>query len=198
MSPYLKNLWMKVVLRFRYGDSRLLNLLYWIRDPWGMDSPRETFRFKKTSEAIRGQFGVVGTLLEIGCGEGHQSRYLVDVCDRLYGTDVSRVAVTRAKTRCDRGTFWAGDVLGGDGHKLSPVDLVVACEVLYYLPDVASALDRMSQLGSACFVTYYEGRSHLLDQYFTGLDPAQKAKIQFGDTVWRAVWWRGQLPVAVK
>jgi SAM-dependent methyltransferase len=198
MGGKFKSLWLRMMLRLRYGDARLLGLLYWVRDPWEMESPREIFRFKSTNQKIHDQFGRIGTLLEIGCGEGHQSKHLVEICDKLLGADVSRVAVKRARARCGRGNFWVGDVFGADWTDLPSVDLVVACEVLYYLPDIGSALNRMSQLGSACFVTYYEGRSHLLDRYFAKLDPAQKATIQFGDTIWKTVWWRGQLPGSAK
>jgi ubiquinone/menaquinone biosynthesis C-methylase UbiE len=154
------------------------------------------FRFKSTNEKIQDLFGTIGTLLEIGCGEGHQSGHLVHICNKLYGTDISRIAVMRAKTRCDRGTFWTADVLGSENYEIPPIDLVVACEVLYYSADIAGALDRMSRMGSACFVTYYEGRSHLLDPFFADLDPAQKSEIRFEDTVWKTVWWRGQLPLS--
>jgi SAM-dependent methyltransferase len=173
MTDKLKGLWLRIMLRLRYGDARLLSLLYWVRDPWEMESPREIFRFKSTNQKIHDQFGWIGTLLEIGCGEGHQSEHLVEICDQLFGVDVSRVAVKRAKARCGRGNFRVGDVFA-DGKDLPPVDLVVACEVLYYLPDIGSALSRMSQLGSACFVTYYEGRGHLLDRYFANLESVRE------------------------
>jgi len=56
------------------------------------------------------QFGRVSSLLEIGCGEGHQSAQLQLVCDRLTGLDVSGRAVKRARGRCPGGEFLVGDV----------------------------------------------------------------------------------------
>lgn len=188
----MKELWLRIVLRLRYGDARFLRLLYWVRDPWGMEAPGESLRFEESNKQIARQFGRVDSLLEIGCGEGHQSVHLMRLCERFYGVDVSPRAIGRAKIRCgSHDSFRVGDVFSETMSGLPFVDLVVACEVLYYLVDVEAALRRMSQLGAACFVTYYAGRGDKLDHYFEHLNAAQKSTIEFEDTVWRVVWWRG-------
>jgi hypothetical protein len=71
------------------------------------------------------------------------------------------------------------------------VDLVVACEVLYYMKNIPAALNRISQLGRACFATYHDGRSKLLDPHFSSISNRQKSTFRFGDSCWRAVWWYG-------
>ena len=48
-------------------------------------------------------------ILEIGCGEGHQSGRLLEICDSLYGIDVSHRAITRAQARCSGAKFGVGD-----------------------------------------------------------------------------------------
>jgi predicted TPR repeat methyltransferase len=73
-----------------------------------MNSEAERFRFATTSRLILNHFGRSKKLLEIGCGEGHQSEKLANVCDKLF--DVSRRAVERAARRGTRGLFAVGDV----------------------------------------------------------------------------------------
>jgi hypothetical protein len=41
----------------------MLKALYLVRDPWGMESPSETFRFSETNRLIGDQFGPVDRLL---------------------------------------------------------------------------------------------------------------------------------------
>jgi hypothetical protein len=54
----------------------MLKALYLVRDPWGMESPSETFRFSETNRLIGDQFGPANRLLELGCSEGYQSVWL--------------------------------------------------------------------------------------------------------------------------
>src|SRR2546422_10776958 len=94
----LKETWKRFALRdVRYSnDYKKLNTFYTVPDPWLMSSPAEQFRFRETNRLIVAKFGRVASLLEIGCGEGHQSVYLQHVCNRLIGLDVSARAVKRA------------------------------------------------------------------------------------------------------
>jgi 2-polyprenyl-3-methyl-5-hydroxy-6-metoxy-1,4-benzoquinol methylase len=195
---YLKELWLRTVIRGAHyrQRNRRLDALYWVRDPWKMQSPREAYRFDETNRIIKKHFGQVDRMLEVGCGEGHQSVHFLEICKSLYGIDVSHRAVLRAKRRCPSGIFDEGDVFNAkilEGtHRF---DLVVACEVLYYMENIPAVLNRFSQIGSACFVTYYRSQRERLDPYFAKLSDSQKATIGVQDTGWRAVWWRGELPI---
>ena len=70
------------------------------------------------------------------------------------------------------------------------VDLAVACEVLYYVNDIPRFIERMSQLGRACLVTYYQGQAMKLDPHFATLLDCPREQFRFDDTSWNAVWWR--------
>jgi cyclopropane fatty-acyl-phospholipid synthase-like methyltransferase len=158
-----------------------------------MQSPDEQFRFKETNRLIESQMGEVGALLEIGCGEGHQSLELLKVCKELYGIDVSARAVRRAKQRCPRGTFDTGDLYTcGLVHAASRFDLVVACEVLYYMANIPAAIDRLSQRGRWCLVTYHDLQSSRLDPYFAAMAGVQSAHFQHGRTAWQVRWWENK------
>jgi 2-polyprenyl-3-methyl-5-hydroxy-6-metoxy-1,4-benzoquinol methylase len=186
----LRTQWARAALRGVHFSDRheRLDALYRIRDPWGMESDAQAFRFRETNRIIGEQFGHVGRVLEVGCGEGHQSQELLRICDELVGIDVSRRAVERARLRCPQATFAVGaitdDVVPGGRF-----DLVLGCEVLYYMRDVAAALARFSELGSACLVTYYEQPAKELDRYVLAIPGVESTRVTYGDSGWTVAWW---------
>ena len=194
ISFSLRRLWTRAMLRsVHYRDRyQQLDMLYRITDPWELDSPHERIRFEQTNRLIQREFGKVASLLEVGCGEGHQSQYLAKVCDRLHGCDVSARAVERARKRCEMSTFSVGtlsDVIADGVHQY---DLVVACEVLYYVKNVRAAIEVMSRLGTSCLVTYYQTHQDQLDRMIIPLKLAGREVIRDGDNVWTAVWWHNK------
>lgn len=197
MKKFFKDFWLRFFIRGTHYSERnhRLEALYWVRDPWGMQTPREIYRFEETNKLIKSNFGQIGRMLEVGCGEGHQSERLLEICNTLYGIDVSHRAVMRAKDRCKHGIFADGDIFNAKiFEEADYFDLVVACEVLYYMQDIPAVLSRMSKKGSACLVTYYAGQADRLDHLFSKLSNSQKTTFCFEGTVWKAVWWRGELP----
>jgi len=193
VTPRLRDFWMRLALRrVHYADRPdKLDMLYAIEDPWRLGSAKEQARFAWTNRLIEAEFGRPSTILEIGCGEGHQSQHLSRICDRLYGVDVSLRAVRRAEERCPDGKFAAGDPFAFRANGMpASVDLAVACEMIYYVKDVPAFLARLSTLGRACLVTYYRGQAPTLDPYLAELPNCSRAVFQFDDTVWNAVWWR--------
>lgn len=188
----LKGAWRRLVLKdIRYSnDYEKLDTFYTVPDPWMMTSPSEQFRFRETNRLILEKFGHQTTILEIGCGEGHQSLYLQHVCDRLTGLDVSARAVKRARSRCPQGQFLVGDIFSQEVSALAPFDLAVACEVVYYMSDVSGALRHMRALGRKCLITYFEGEMETLDRQVFGAFPGALSEImEFESSGWRALWW---------
>ena len=192
VGPRLRHYWMRHTLRrVHYADrADRLDLIYRVEDPWHMSSAKEQARFEWTNQLISSELGPLDSILEIGCGEGHQSRHLTQVCRQLYGIDVSARAVRRAQQRCSRAKFAAGDAfsLSLSGMPV-PVDLVVACEMIYYVKDVPRLIARLSELGRACLVTYYQGQAPALDPYFTGLADCRRERFCFDNVEWNAVFW---------
>jgi SAM-dependent methyltransferase len=190
--PRLRDYWMRLALRrVHYADrADKLDLLYRIENPWRMDSAQEQARFAWTNELIAQRLPVLGSILEIGCGEGHQSQHLSRTCRQLFGIDVSARAVKRAARRCPRGQFAVGDAqhFALSGMPL-PVDLVVACEMIYYVKDISAFLGRLSQLGRSCLVTYYCGHAPALDPYFAAIENCRRDRFRFDEVEWDARWW---------
>lgn len=168
-----------------------MDALYLIRDPWHMDSPSEQTRFAETNRLLLEKFGRIGSLLEIGCGEGHQSIHLQTVCDRLTGLDICGRAVGRARMRCPGGQYFVGDPFSSDIVDLAPFDVVTACEVLYYMSDPSAALARMRALGRKVFVTYHAKKMEKLDPQVLSLPGTATEILECDGTCWRVAWWAG-------
>lgn len=194
--PRLRDYWLRLALRrVHYADrADRLDRLYCIEDPWHMGSAKEQARFTWTNALIAACFGRPHSLLEIGCGEGHQSRHLATLCGQLYGLDVSARAVKRARRRCPDGRFAAGDpFVFGFADAPAVFDLAAACEMIYYVKDVPRFIARLSELGRACLVTYYDGQAPALDPYFANLPETGRDSFRHDGVLWHAVWWHSPL-----
>lgn len=185
--------WMKYALRGvgPNDNHERLDLAYSIADPWNMDSPGEASRFEGTNRIIEREFGPMDSLLELGCGEGHQTRHLAQLASLVYGLDVSEKAVERARARLPQAKFAATDIFGQPwSGEVQRFDLVTACEVLYYMSDVESTLRRMSELGRNCLVTIFAPAARRVGPHLDRIPGLRKDWIWFGGTVWLVCWWR--------
>jgi SAM-dependent methyltransferase len=170
-----RRLWMKYALRGVGGSDNhsRLDLAYSVEDPWNMDSSLEQARFEATNRIIEKAFGRVGSVLEIGCGEGHQTEYLARLSDQQYGIDVSPQAIERASLRLQGARF----------------AMVTACEVLYYLSDPAATLERMRHLGRSGLVTFFAPASGRVGPHLEKIPGLHKDWIHHGSTSWLVGWW---------
>ena len=193
-----RRLWMKYALRGVGGADNFqrLDLAYSVEDPWNMASALERARFEATNGVIERAFGRVGSVLELGCGEGHQTEYLAKLSDAQYGVDVSPQAVERARKRLPQAQFAATDVFGqpwGD-HGTAPLDkrfdLVTACEVLYYLSAPEKTLAEMRRLGRCGLVTFFAPASGRIGPHLDAIPGLRKDWIWHGNTAWLVGWWR--------
>ncbi len=188
-----RRLWMKVALRGVGGADNHAGLdrAYAIEDPWNMESALERARFAATNAVIDRAFGRVGSVLELGCGEGHQTQWLAKLSDEQYGVDVSAQAVERAQRRLPGAQFAATDAFGQPwGDAQHRFDLVTACEVLYYLSDPAATLARMRHLGRCGLVTFFAPACGRVAPHLDAIPGLHKDWIHHGSTAWMVGWWR--------
>lgn len=188
-----RRLWMKYALRGVGGNDNhhSLDLAYRMEDPWNMDSPLERARFEGTNRVIEQAFGRVGSVLEIGCGEGHQTEYLARLSDRQYGIDVSPHAIERAKARLPQAHFAAIELSAQPwGDQRHRFDLVTACEVLYYLSDPAEELRRMRHLGRNGLVTLFAPACGRIGPHLEKMPGLHRDWLFHGNTAWLVAWWR--------
>lgn len=190
IAKFLKSVWVRLLQKgtVHTGKNARFDKLYHVSDPWQMESEREQRRFQETNRVIKDELGSIGTLLEIGCGEGHQTEYLGRLCECLYGFDVSKTAVSRARQRCPEALLSVADIFSYQPD-IEKYDLVVACEVLYYIKDIPAALERMGKLGKKCLITYYQSGPCTLDPYLNNIENIKTRVINAGDTSWKIVWW---------
>lgn len=189
----LRRLWSRTMLRntaFTRNYSKL-RLLYSLEDPWDLGSDRERYRFERSNEMLRAALPQPGSLLELGCGEGHQTAVLSSLADRVVGLDISELAIRRARARCPRARFVVGTA--EDAPRLfagERFDLITACEVLYYTEDVGVLTARLQDMAPALFVSNYLPRSQAMREHFSGSGWRQLDTISFGETVWECFVWR--------
>lgn len=188
-----RKVWRRIALRnlTASDNHRQLDRLYAIADPWQMTSPREQFRFEATNALVAAKLGHVGTLLELGCGEGHQSEHFARLTDQLYGLDVSARAVDRARLRLPQAHFDVGTLPAiprtPPGGRF---DLIVACEVLYYMSDIAGAIQAMSQAGDACLVTFFGPSAGLVAKHVDQVPGVERGWFYHEPFHWLWAYWR--------
>lgn len=194
--------WRRFALRNLSGadNYRQLDRLYAVPDPWNLNADREQARFASTNALIRERVGRVDRLLEVGCGEGHQTVHLQQVAHRVTALDVSLRAIERTRRRTPDARLLVGslDALLPAGSP--PFDLVVAAEVFYYVKDVSGLLAGMNALGSACLVTCFAPAGPVLAPHLGGLRELERGWFAHGGVVWLyAVWFpAGRRPAPVR
>ncbi|MDX8495212.1 trifunctional glycosyltransferase/class I SAM-dependent methyltransferase/polysaccharide deacetylase [Mesorhizobium sp. VK22B] len=105
-------------------------------DPWNYRSPYEQEKYERQLEILPA--GPIGRALELACAEGHFTQHLAARVGRLTATDISDVAVGRARARCSGRPNVEFGVLDFSADTLpGEMDLIVCSEVLYYLDDLA-------------------------------------------------------------
>jgi predicted TPR repeat methyltransferase len=169
--------------------------LYEVDNPWSYDTPDELHRFRQTRDLIASEFGRVGTLLEVGCGEGHLSGYLAQACDHLTGIEPCESALDRARQRLP-----GADLRHASFSSFAAAtpdrafDVVAACEVLYYFSDPAHVVAQLSRIADAALVTYFQRYDAALAPLLDAIPGVRSTKIAFGRIWWRAVYWRNPAP----
>ncbi len=189
----MRKAWRRIAMRNLSGSDNhtQLDRLYALPDPWQMTSAREQFRFEATNALLAAKAGRVATILEVGCGEGHQSQHLAGLCDQLYGIDVSPRAVERARTRVPGARFDVGTLpLVPHTPPGGRFDIVVACEVLYYMSDVAGAVHAMSELGDACLVTFFGPSARTVAKHVDSLPGVERGWFFHDPYAWLWAYWR--------
>jgi peptidoglycan/xylan/chitin deacetylase (PgdA/CDA1 family) len=106
------------------------------QDPWKYGSPYEQEKYERQLEILPA--GAIGRALELACAEGHFTRQLAPRVGHLTATDISAVAIGRARARCSDQPNVEFGVLDFSADTLpGEMDLIVCSEVLYYLNDLA-------------------------------------------------------------
>lgn len=193
--------WRRVMLKGTAftGNYGKLRMLYSIEDPWEMASAREQHRFKQTLLHLQQLSPRFETVLELGCGEGHQSSGLAKVTDSLDGIDVSDLATKRAAQRVPTGTFTTLPLEEIPAYfEDRKFDLITACEVLYYAKEISEILDILKARTRRLYVSNYLPRSVKMRAHFEGEGWRRLNDIEFEGTVWECFVWESAENVVSK
>jgi len=136
MVSYLANLLWRALLPFLpwfFNEAHFEGLYRRKRDPWNYtESAYEQEKYQKTLEAIPQD---VHTILEIGTSEGVFTELLLQRGKKVFGIDISRTALERARARLeaygDQVRLEKLDIVRDEPE--GTFDLILASEVLYYL-----------------------------------------------------------------
>ncbi|TIV59648.1 MAG: methyltransferase domain-containing protein, partial [Mesorhizobium sp.] len=105
-------------------------------DPWNYGSSYEQEKYERQLEILPA--GPIGRALELACAEGHFTRQLAPCVGHLTATDISAVAIGRARARCSDQPNVEFGILDFSADALpGEMDLIFCSEVLYYLDDLA-------------------------------------------------------------
>lgn len=188
----LSGIWRKYMHRgtLFQGAYPKLRWLYLFPDPWNMTSAREQHRFARTSELVASTGPRPARMIELGCGEGHQSVYFAKLTDKLHGIDIGAQAIARARKRCPEAEFSVAELEQVPAlFAGKPVDMIVACEVLYYLPDAGKAIEALQELAPRLFVTNYQPCCEPMRHFFTGPGWRRLDDITYEDKLWETFYW---------
>jgi SAM-dependent methyltransferase len=151
-----------------------------LKDPWNFEtSAYERERFAILLDEVKRH--PHGSILEVGCAEGMFTTMLTELTRDIVAIDVSPTAIARARERHPVPQFIATSLDGLDpGRKY---DLVVCAETLYYIKDVAGAIEKLSAVGKRCVVSYLRRESKRLDPYLRNLRSVEFREIRVGSGV---------------
>ena len=102
-------------------------------DPWSYETAYESLKYEQTLALV--PHGA-GRVLELACAEGRFTRLLAPRAQQLLASDVSEIALARARAGCtahDNVSFAALDLFAD--VLPAPFDVIVCSEVLYYARD---------------------------------------------------------------
>lgn len=171
------------------GTAETLDALYSKPDPWGLGR-KEHFRFEATNDLILANAGELDSILEIGCGEGYQTRYLRAIADHVSGLDISPTALARARRAVPRADFVEGTLPAARAAlPRQRYDLVTLCEVLVYGTAPGDLLATAQQLADRVFVSSYAPQAHSVETLCAGAGWRELETIVDGRKRWRTFWW---------
>ncbi len=115
-----------------YKTRRKMNRQFGKReDPFSYSTtPYESARLAAMDAALGS--APLGTVLEVGCAEGHFTERLARRSGRVVALDISAVALERARKRAPA-AFLEADLMTWDPGLFAPFDAIVLGDVLYYL-----------------------------------------------------------------
>lgn len=135
-------------------------------DPWAFStSPYEKVRFERMLELAKSV--PHKTILEVGCAEGHFTKFLLQISKNVTAIDVSKQALERAKKRAPGAKYLLTSL---DDFKIpsQKFDLIVASEVMYYVKDKKAMFEKLPKIGNYLLMSNWAFYGYLLSKHLKG------------------------------
>ncbi len=190
-TTFFRNGW------YRDDHDELDRIYQALKDPWNFESsPFERARlhllFEKVTEHPH------DSILEVGCAEGVFTSMIAGAAQRVVAIDVSPTAIARAQTRCPKPTYRTTSLQEFQANEV--FDLVVCAETLYYMKDVARAIEKLSSLGRYCVVSYLEREAERLNPYLVKIPSVVTRRYVLGQGILKRALivasWQGHKPAS--
>jgi SAM-dependent methyltransferase len=149
----------------RYQDAYAsLEWLFTSRvDPWGFEADAyNDRRFDRIVDLI--ERVPHRSVLDVGCAEGHLTRRLCAVAERVVGVDASPTAASRARRAAPAAEIHHATLEDVAFDEM--FDVVVCSEMIYYPRDPVGAVSKLNGLGQFIVLTYTSYESDRLDRMF--------------------------------
>ena len=160
---------LSIIINFtRYSSfTYIFDLIYLFQDPWKLNTDIEKKRFQKINNflLIKNNYKKYKTILEVGCGEGYQSQYLSLITKKLISIDISKIAITKANKRKLKNVIFQRKKIE-EISKNQNFDLIVLCEMIYYIKDIPNYLAKVETFTSKYLISYYSKENRILKKIF--------------------------------
>jgi 2-polyprenyl-3-methyl-5-hydroxy-6-metoxy-1,4-benzoquinol methylase len=136
----------------------------------------------------------------VGCAEGHLTRYLCEIAEKVVALDVSPTAVERTRQIAPKAEVLCKSLEQAEFDR--KFDLVLCAETIYYPKDTMAAIQKLNSLGEFILVTYTMYEKTRLDPIFAQIPAIYNTPFRYfrlfegGKIVnWRGIqivlWWSG-------
>ena len=152
----------------RYSSNKFIfELIYFFNNPWNLNSKEETYRYKYLNDYLlkKNNNKKYSNILEIGCGEGMHTNYLLNISKKIISLDISKNAINKAKKKNIKNVKFHNNII--EKFKTNEkIDLIIASEVIYYIKDIKKFIDSIERFKTNYIITYYAYENYRLKKYF--------------------------------
>jgi trans-aconitate methyltransferase len=129
-------------------------------DPWEQ-STREIYSHEKTLGLSIIKKNNYKNVIELGCGHGHYTNRIKELCDVSVGVDISKNAIYKAKKLYPKCNFIVSDIT--NEHLYNNVDCIMMIEVTWYV------LEKLKEFKEILSKHKGKGFFHTLNTYPNGI-----------------------------
>jgi SAM-dependent methyltransferase len=164
------------VARYQDAYSSLDRLFRSRPDPWNFETDAyNAMRFDKIVDAIRRV--PHRSILDVGCAEGHLTRRLCAIGERVVAIEVSPTAAARARKAA--ATAEVIQTTLDEAEFDQRFDLVLCAETIYYSSDPVAVVRKLNSLGHFILVTYTNYEGDELDRLFAKIPAVYQASCRY-------------------